>query len=74
MNPSTLRQFWSLVDATQAATLMALDDTKLVEQLIEQLKKQCSLNSSQTDMISAYIRSRIPLVRDLAQTRQLGYA
>ena len=73
MNSSILRQFWSVVEATQAVTLMALDDTNLVEQLIQQLRKQCSLNSEKTEMISVYIRSRLPLVRDLAQARQLEY-
>ena len=73
MTSSLLRQFWSVVEATQTVTLMALDDTKLVEQLIGQLRKQCSLNSEQTEMIGVYIRSRLPLVRDLAQARQLEY-
>ena len=73
MNSSILRQFWSVVEATQTVTLMALDDTNLVEQLIQQLRQQCSLNSDQLDSIAVYIRSRLPLVRDLAQARQLEY-
>jgi hypothetical protein len=52
---------------------MALDDTKLVEQLIDRLRQQYSLNSDQIDTITVYIRSRLPLVRDLAQARQLEY-
>ncbi|HEY9728841.1 MAG TPA: hypothetical protein V6D50_20520 [Chroococcales cyanobacterium] len=73
MNYSILRQFWSVVEATQTVTLMALDDTKLVEQLIDRLRQQYSLNSDQIDTITVYIRSRLPLVRDLAQARQLEY-
>lgn len=73
MNSSILRQFWSVVEATQTVTLMALDDSKLVEQLIQQLRQQYSLNSDQIDSIAVYIRSRLPLVRDLAQARQLEY-
>lgn len=73
MNSTTLRQIWTLVEATQTATLITLDDSKLVERLIQQLGKQCSLSREETDMASGYIRSRLPLVRDLAQSRRLGY-
>lgn len=69
MSSSILRQLWSLIEATQTSTLMSLDDTKLVESLMQQLEEQRLLNREETNCVSVYIRSRILLIRELAQAR-----
>lgn len=69
MTPAILRQLWSVVEATQAHTLLKLDDASLVQWLIKQTSTNTSLDGSQTDVLSDYIRSRLNLIRDLAQDR-----
>lgn len=69
MNPAILRQLWSVVEATQAHTLLKLDDTSLVQWLIKQTTTKTFLDGSQTDVLSDYIKSRLTLIRDLAQQR-----
>ena len=69
MSPIMLRQLWSLVEATQSNVLLSLDDTSLVHWLLKQLRNQCSLNHEETTLYSTYIRSRLPLIRDMARNR-----
>ncbi len=70
MSPFLLRQIWSLVETTQTQVLLNLDDETLVQWLLRQLKTQRSLDSQETDLLSTYLQSRLPLIRDLAQSRR----
>ncbi len=69
MSPTLLRQLWSLVENTQANTLLGLDDTSLVSWLLRQLEKRRDLERYETDILSDYIYSKLSLIRDLAQQR-----
>lgn len=68
MNPYLLRQLWSLVEGSQSGLLLGLDDTSLVHWLLEQLSGQQPLNSAETDTVRCYIRARLPLIRQVAQS------
>jgi hypothetical protein len=70
MTPTVLRQLWSVVETTQSNTLLKLDDAHLVQWLLKQTKLKTSLNQSELDILSDYIRSRLNLIRDLAENRQ----
>lgn len=69
MSPLMIRQLWSLVEATQSQVLLNLDDSTLVQWLLKQLKTQRVLDRTETVVFSDYIQSRLPLIRDLAQSR-----
>ncbi|WGV23625.1 hypothetical protein [Halotia branconii] len=69
INSKILRQLWSIVEETQTSTLLGLNDTDLVKQLLEQIEKQKALNPQETNTLSAYIHSKTLLIRDLAQAR-----
>ncbi len=69
MNPAMLRQLWALVETTQAPVLLNLDDASLVQWLLRQFGTRQALNSEETTQLSTYIRSRLTLIRDLAQNR-----
>lgn len=69
MTPTILRQLWSVVETTQAHTLLKLDDASLVQWLLKQTKNQASLNGDETNILTNYIESRLTLIRDLAQER-----
>ena len=69
MNPQLLRHLWSLVERSQSSHLMTLDDNSLVHWLIDQFAWQRPINQAETDQLHHYIRSKIPLIRDMAQHR-----
>jgi len=68
MNPHLLRQLWSLVEGSQSHWLLSLDDNSLVHWLIDQVSGERSLDTIEADRLNCYIRSRIPLIRDIAQS------
>ncbi|MDM9380147.1 hypothetical protein QUB80_05465 [Chlorogloeopsis sp. ULAP01] len=69
MNASTLRLLWTVVEETQTSTLVQFPDAELVQQLLWQLRNKTWLTSEETNTISAYLSSRVPLIRDLALAR-----
>ncbi|MBE9032700.1 hypothetical protein IQ266_23465 [filamentous cyanobacterium LEGE 11480] len=69
MNPLLLRQFWSVVETTQANILLHLDDSTLVRHLTHDLQTQRLLDAEETTAVNHYIESRLPLIRDIAQSR-----
>jgi fermentation-respiration switch protein FrsA (DUF1100 family) len=73
MTPFLLHQFWSVVETTQTNILLSLDDTSLNQWLLRQLQAQRSLNHDETNILNSYIRSKLSLIRDIAQDRQPIY-
>lgn len=69
MTPNMLRQLWTLIENTQAHLLVMMDDTSLVQWVLQQLNNQRSLDHQETDILINYIQSKMPLIRDLAQQR-----
>ncbi|MBO9999042.1 MAG: hypothetical protein J7641_08560 [Cyanobacteria bacterium SID2] len=70
MDAKTLRQLWSTVEATQASTLTSLDDTSLIERLVGDLQyTNRALDETDMSEVSDYIRSKLSLIRDLADGR-----
>jgi hypothetical protein len=69
MTPSLLKNFWSLVENTQASLLLQLDDASLVQWLVHQVCSHWNLNRRDAVLVSEYIRERLPLIRDLARAR-----
>jgi succinate dehydrogenase flavin-adding protein (antitoxin of CptAB toxin-antitoxin module) len=72
MTPKVMRQLWSVVEATQTKTLLQLDDASLVQWLVKQIKTQALLDCHESDFLSDYVKSRLALIRDLAQERQFS--
>lgn len=69
MTPIMLHQLWSLVDSIQSSTLLNLDDNSLVHLLLGEFGQRRSLNSGDADHLTEYIRTRLPLIRELAKER-----
>jgi hypothetical protein len=66
-----LRQLWVLIETTQANMLLNLDDDSLEQWLLKQFNQKRSLNQDEASLLNAYIRSKLSLIRDLAQERQV---
>lgn len=69
INPLLLRQFWTVVETTQANLLLHLDDSTLVRQLTDDLQTQQMMNADEEIAVNHYIESKLPLIRDIAQSR-----
>jgi hypothetical protein len=69
INPFLLRQFWTVVETTQANLLLHLDDPTLVRHLTHDLEVQQTMDAEQTSAVNHYIQSKLPLIRDIAQSR-----
>ncbi|NJM70993.1 MAG: hypothetical protein HC862_12605 [Scytonema sp. RU_4_4] len=69
MNSSMLRYIWSVIEETQTSTLLNFSDAELVQQLIRLLENRRLLNDEEISIVSAYIGSRVSLIRDLAFAR-----
>lgn len=69
MTPLLLRQFWSVIEATQSAILLGLDDHSLVQWLLKQIRTERSLDHGEVDALYHYIYSRLSLIRDIAAAR-----
>ncbi len=69
MTPTMLRQLWSLIENTQANVILKQDDASLIQSLLKGLSDRLSLDSHDTDVLTNYIRCKMPLIRDLAQQR-----
>lgn len=70
MNPLILRQLWSIVESTQAETLLTLDDADLVQLLLGKLEQTTLLIPQEYNKASSYLSCKTPLIRDLALWKQ----
>lgn len=69
MNPTMLRQLWSLIEKSQANLLLKLDDASLVQWLLKQFKQERTLNHEEMHVLNDYLYTRLSLIRELAQQR-----
>ncbi len=68
MSPVLLNQIWKLVDTTPQNQLLELSDHDLVDCLSRRLTERQVLTHIEMEMVKAYIRSRVTLIRDMALT------
>jgi len=69
MDASMLRQIWSAIERTQAGVLLRLNDTELACELLGQIENRRPLSDEESKVASAYLRSKVLLIRDLAEAR-----
>lgn len=70
MNSSLLRQVWEVVEATQTDILTQLNDMQLIHVLVANLKERNLIEEEEEANAKAYIRSRLLLIRELAESRK----
>ncbi|MEM9214607.1 MAG: hypothetical protein AAGD25_09695 [Cyanobacteria bacterium P01_F01_bin.150] len=69
MTPRMIRQIWELIEETQSSMLLNLDDNSLVTWIVSEVDSTHPLNHQETDTYSHYVRSRLPLIRDVVDAR-----
>ncbi|NJK40769.1 MAG: hypothetical protein HC934_04325 [Acaryochloridaceae cyanobacterium SU_2_1] len=73
MTPEAMRQFWSLIEATQTHILLTLDNDALVTWLTGKLNHQDLLRRMDPMDLRTYINTRLPLIRAIAEERHSLY-
>ncbi len=73
INPLRLRQFWNIVESSQASMLVRLDDVSLVDSLLCQFRSYQILDAHESQLVSEYIQAKLPLIRDLASQRMPAF-
>lgn len=63
-----LRAVWSSVEAINKRTLLQLDDTDLIHQIIRQVDDASILTSEDRQSLIDYINSKVLLIRDIADS------
>ena len=69
MDAPCIRRFWSLVEETPAQVLLRQENETLTLLLLRRLATQRFYTPQEIQQIDSYIRSRLPLIRDLASRR-----
>ncbi len=69
INPLRLRQIWTLVESSQASLLVRLDDPDLEQWLMRQFTKDQTLSPIESQAMTHYVHSKLPLIRDLAEQK-----
>ncbi len=67
MDTRLVRQLWSTVAAFPNSRLSSLDDSSLLTSIVDRLTADPAFDPHHADAISAYIRTRMPLIREMAQ-------
>ncbi|MDJ0719819.1 MAG: hypothetical protein QNJ54_37285 [Prochloraceae cyanobacterium] len=71
LHASTLHKLWSLIEKTSTQTLLNKTDKELALYLLTQLENKQILNLQDYESVLNYIYSKITLIRDLADSREL---
>lgn len=66
MDIKLIRQLWSAVQSASEQGLAQLDDTNLMQSLVETLQEEPGFDPSNVAVMNSYIRMRLPLIRDMA--------
>jgi hypothetical protein len=66
MNTGRLRQLWATIEETHTHRIHGLNDTDLVQQLLKQLNTRHPLSGEESQLVSSYLKTRLPLIRDMA--------
>ncbi len=62
-----MQQLWAVIESTQVSTLLQFDDSALVQLLLSRFKTQQTIDAQTFSTLNSYIRSKLPLIRDMAE-------
>ena len=67
MDTALLRRLWSIVEVAPPSILIRQSDTDLVNWIIQQIQQERYLDTQESESLYAYLRERIPLIRDISE-------
>ena len=69
MNTTLLRQTWNLIEGTNAIELLEISEAELIQKIVKRLDAQQPLVDSERDILNNYLRSKMGLIKDTAESR-----
>lgn len=66
MDTKLVRQLWGAVQSNAAKGLAQLDDSALMQSLVDLLQEDPGFDPGNVATMNQYIQTRLPLIRDLA--------
>lgn len=69
VSSSMLRLTWTVVEETSHRDLLTLSDTALVELLLQHVAQKILLSADEVCALYGYLGAKVPLIRDLAESR-----
>jgi hypothetical protein len=70
-DPSILRLLWAVIADVQIQDLQTLSDAALIAMLLREISRRLLLSGEEVSCLYAYVNSRIPLIRDIADRQFL---
>jgi hypothetical protein len=71
ISTSILRLTWAVVEEAPPRELLCLSDTMLLKLLLQRIAQQILLNGEEICALYGYLGSKLPLIRDMAESRML---
>lgn len=68
MDVSLIRKLWATIEAMPDQRISTLDDSSVLAWLMDLLQSDPTFDTRQSSVVSHYIQSRMPLIRDMAQS------
>ena len=69
MSTSLLRQTWNLIEATSTWELLEVNESELIQKLLQRLDAQKPLAEQERVSLNDYLHEKISLIRDTAESR-----
>lgn len=69
VSSSMLRLTWTVVEETSHRDLLTLSDTALVKLLLQHVAQKILLSADEVCALYGYLGAKVPLIRDLAESR-----
>lgn len=67
-----LRAVWLILEHHKAQIIPELNDSEVVQHILEQIQQQIFLSTSELAYTQVYVQSRISLIRDLAEVQLIS--
>ena len=64
-----MQQLWAVIESTNVSILLQFDDVALVQLLLQKLNTKQELDIQVDSNLNTYIKSKLPLIRDTAESR-----
>ncbi|MEJ1937714.1 hypothetical protein WDZ92_46570 [Nostoc sp. NIES-2111] len=64
-----MQQLWAVIESTNVGILLQFDDVALVQLLLQKLNNKQEVDIQADTSLNTYITSKLPLIRDTAESR-----
>jgi hypothetical protein len=70
IDAATLRLTWEVIEEIAPPDLLSMSDTAIAKVILQHISKRLLLSGEELCLLYEYVGSRVPLIRDMAESRQ----